>query len=80
MPQVSASYVTPIPMLYGAVTVGGPSWSIRGSLYLMPAKIEPKHFEAAPLLAPGARVLCESQAVAVEDIRLVQIWHLQQHR
>ena len=44
----------------------------------MPAKIEPQYFEAASLLAPGARVLRESQAIAVEDIRLVQIWHLQQ--
>ena len=78
MPQVLASYVTPSPMQYGAVTVGGSSWSIRGSLYLMPAKIKPEHFEAAPLLAPGSRVLRESQAVAVKDIRLVQIWHLQQ--
>ena len=79
MPQVSASCVKPTPSQYGAATIGGSSWSVRGSMHLMPAKIEPKHFEAAPLLAPGARVLCESQAVAVEDICLVQIWHLQQH-
>ena len=39
--------------------------------HLLPSQVEPQHFEAAPLLTPGAGVLCEAQAVTVEDVRLV---------
>lgn len=44
--------------------------------YLMPSQVEPQHFEATPLLAPGARVLSKPQAIAVEDVGLVQVWYL----
>ena len=45
--------------------------------HLVSTQIEPQHLEAASLLAPGAWVLREAQAVTVEDVCLVQIWHLQ---
>ena len=46
--------------------------------HLMPSQVEPEHLEAAPLLAPGAGVLREAQAVTVKDVCLVQVWHLYQ--
>ena len=53
--------------------------SAQSCIHLMPSKIEPQHFETAPLLAPSARVLCEAQAVAPENHRFVQVRHLQQN-
>ena len=44
--------------------------------YLMPSQIEPQDFEATSLLAPGAGVLGKPQAIAVEDVGLVQVWYL----
>ena len=43
----------------------------------MSAQVEPQHLETASLLAPGAWVLREPQAITVEDVCLMQVWHLQ---